>query len=363
MLRLSLIAITVAVISGCASVNNYDTANSNPFDEPRPAPQQRQVLPKPTNPARFMHSAKVATMSPADAPDVVVTPVQSTAPLEVQSLTQLNGSELTASGEMLDEAARLGRIGDVQGKADVLLQAGNSGSGAALYELAKMYQDGTLPKDEEVMVGYLVQAQNLGHVEATRVLGHLYCLGQSVPLNLEYGKKLLESAARTSTRAAREYGMMLTNQRKPYLNDQLQGIEYLQKATDAGDQDAARSLAAALKEAGRSEDALVALAKAEEMEPAPAAPRAPQTLSARAHSGDVNSVFSYAQQLLLRKIPTPEPEFNAYCWFAVAKEMGHPDAAREMGAISGVRLISDKQNPGRLDRCIADLQQDLYSHR
>lgn len=80
MLRLSLIAITVAVISGCASVNNYDTANSNPFDEPRPAPQQRQVLPKPTNPARFMHSAKVATMSPADAPDVVVTPVQSTAP-------------------------------------------------------------------------------------------------------------------------------------------------------------------------------------------------------------------------------------------------------------------------------------------
>ena len=363
MFRLSLIAISVAVISGCASVNNYDTANSNPFDEPRRAPQQRQVASKPTPSPRLIQSAQVAVVSPPAVSDVVVTPVQSAAPIEVQSSTQINGSETTAAGEMLDEAARLGRIGDVQGKADVLLQAGNSGSGVALYDLAKMYQDGTLPKDEEVMVGYLVQAQNLGHVEATRVLGHLYCLGQTVPQNLEYGKKLLESAARTSTRAAREYGMMLTNQRKPFLNDQAQGIEYLQKATDAGDQDAARAFAAALKDAGRPEDALVALAKAEVMEPAPVAPRAPQTLSARAHTGDVNSVFAYAQQLLLRKIPTPEPEFNAYCWFAVAKEMGHPDAAREMGAISGVRVISDKQSPGRLDRCISDLNQELYSHR
>lgn len=70
-------------------------------------------------------------------------------------------------------------------------------------------------------------------------------------------------------------------------------------------------------------------------------------------------MFTYAQQVLLRKIPSPNPEFTAYCWLSVAKDMGSSEAANELGLIGGVRSISDKKQPGRLDQCISDLHYQI----
>lgn len=348
------VAIAITALVGCATPNNYDPS-SNPFDEPVKGSQPENNAERPLTrvttgsplPSQKLESAlsdeAVAIPFPA-APDrsLVLPPLEFENPL-IQ--------------ELVDEAARLGAAGDVHGKASILEQAGYTGSSKAFYDLARMYLDGSLPNDMPQALRFINLSHQAGYVEATRVLGMLYLRGQGVPADERYGRLLLEQASKTSARAAREYGQLLTNQNIPHLNDGVLGVQYLRDAAARGDRDAALSLAKVLGESGDDSGASYYAQAATALAPAMASP----TLSVkdRALRGDIKSIFDYAQKVLLRRISTSEPEFTAYCWFAVAERMGSKQAATELGFIRGVKAVSDKENPGRLDQCISDLHYQI----
>jgi TPR repeat protein len=261
--------------------------------------------------------------------------------------------------EMLDEANRVGASGDFIGKAQLLTQAGYSGSPQAFYDLARMYLDGSLPKDMPLAVKYVTQAHDAGYSEATRVLGMLYLRGQGVPADEKYGRQLMELASKHSSRAAREYGQLLADQAAPELHDLELGINYLRDAADRGDSDAAVALSKALADAGRPPDPKSVTDLAIDAPDPQRHQQIPASLKDRALRGDTTAMVSYGQQLMLRKVPSADPEFTAYCWFSAAEKLGSQEARNELKLISGVRVLSDKKSPGRLDQCISDLQYQI----
>lgn len=352
--------LAIAILAGCSTPNNYDST-TNPFDEPvrpnaRSAAPAALPLPALTDQNLAPPSPTPSVASSADVVTFAAPESQLAAPIASADDQVVNPHAL----EMTDEANRLGSLGDVQGKAELLAQAGYSGSPKGFYDLARMYLDGTLPKDMPLAVKYITMAHDAGFVEATRVLGMLYVRGQGVMPDVSYGRKLLELASKTSPRAAREYGQLLTNQSTPHLDDAELGIQYLRDAANHGDRDAALILSGVLVKAGRSEEAHQVDAQAESLPPAPKSVTSPGSgVKERALRGDTSAMFSYAQQVMLRKIPSSEPEFTAYCWLSVAKEMGSSEAGNELRLIGGVRSISDKKQPGRLDQCISDLHYQI----
>ena len=357
--RLPFLPFVVAILAGCTATNNYDSTQ-NPFDEP--APPVSKVLPHlPTMPSPSYRSASPKPLEreqerPVDDAAVVVIPA---APDRKIETTQQSEIETPHIQEMLDEANRLGKSGDLEGKAELLSQAGYSGSAKAFYELARMYLDGSLPMDMALSVKYITLAHDAGYSEATRVLGMLYLRGQGVPADEHYGRLLMEQASKHSIRAAREYGQLLLNQSTPALNDPDLGVQYLRDAAGRGDRDAALALSKALESMSRSDKAHEFSVAASGMAPATNQAPAPSSLKERALSGDTSAMLTYAQQVMLRKIPASDPEFTSYCWLSVAEKMGSQEAAKELELINGVRVLSDKQNPGRLDQCISDLHYQI----
>nr|WP_192963195.1 SEL1-like repeat protein [Pseudomonas fluorescens]CEK41972.1 hypothetical protein PQBR57_0019 [Pseudomonas fluorescens SBW25] len=350
----------IAILAGCSAPNNYDST-INPFDEPV-RPKQRTTAPVLLAlPTRTDHNLEEPSASPSvDSSENVVTFAAPESRLPAPTAGAVSLEVSPHALEMTDEANRLGSLGDVQGKAELLAQAGYSGSPKAFYDLARMYLDGTLPKDMPLAVKYITMAHEAGFVEATRVLGMLYIRGQGVMRDVTYGRKLLELASNTSPRAAREYGQLLTNQSMPHLDDAELGIKYLRDAANHGDRDAAVILSGVLVKAGRSEEARQVDAQADSLNlvPTPVATSG-SGVKERALRGDTSAMLSYAQQIMLRKIPSSDPEFTAYCWLSVAKEMGSVEAGNELRLIGGVRTISDKKQPGRLDQCISDLHYQI----
>ncbi len=370
-LRQFLLIVAPLALSACSTAKHE--LSGNPFDEiaPKAKPRytQRSLPPTDTpsqNPTavpteRYMEPPRSRQLG-TPSPEVFIIPQ----PDPISALTSTNSSaslskSTPVTDEMVAEAERLGQMGDMSGKAAVLEEAGYNGSAEAFYRLAQMYQDGSLPKSDALMFRFLSLSQDMGHVEAERVLGHLYLLGLGAPYDQAYGRRLLERATQRSIRAAREYGEMLANLRKPHLNDPERAIGYLQSAYDQGDLAAALPLAQTLEFVGRSADALVLRAYAEQL--ATEEPRRESghqlSMKERALNGDANAIFDYAQQVLIRKIPDPDPELTAYCWLTVAKELGHEMAARELRYIEGVRLSSERRQPGLLDQCIDDLHYQV----
>lgn len=353
--RLSAITLAAAALTGCASPNNYDY-NSNPFDEPV-AIVKKRVDPNPLLP-RTPAVGKVDSsgMPRQETADTSVAQAFPVAPAQSLEVSPAGAGEAAAVQDMINEANRLGSLGDIQGKASLLEQAGYSGSAKAFYDLARMYLDGSMPTDMSQAFKYITLSHEDGFAEATRVLGMLYLRGQGVAPDQSYGRKLLEQASKVSARAAREYGQLLTNQIQPHLNDTELGIQYLRDAADRGDHDAASSLAKELAKAGD-----VAGAQFYSNSGATEASEKPHTVSLqdRALRGDAEAMFQYAQQVMLRRIKAPEPEFTAYCWLSVADQLGSPQAAAELSLIRGVRAISEKKQPGRLDQCIRDLHYQV----
>lgn len=349
--------LSLAILAGCTATNNYDSA-ANPFDEPLPA----RSVPAPSLSAttapvdRGLHALpRSESFQQEEAVAFGVTD----SPLQVGTGASVDSFVNPHAQEMIDEANRIGALGDVQGKSELLTQAGYSGSPKAFYDLARMYLDGTLPTDMTQAVKYVTMAHEAGYSEATRVLGMLYIRGQGVMEDMGYGRKLLEQASKTSPRAAREYGQLLTNQFQPHLNDSELGMQYLKDAADRGDRDAALSLSAFLAKTGRTTEAEQLAAQADAL-PAPIQQATPAVgVKDRALRGDTSAMFTYAQQVMLRKIPSSEPEFTAYCWLSVAKQLGSREAGNELELISGIRVMSDKKHPGRLDQCIADLHYQV----
>lgn len=382
--RLPILFLLLAASSGCSTAPPHHPTSPNPFDEVgqlsamRDSASLLHASPARKSDKRVVtkrgHALKPAQPVPTTPSHVVVfTPPPPGLAAQKALVLPEYQDDTSHTVEMIAEANRIGSLGDARGKADLLMQAGYSGDAQAFYELARMYQDGQLPKDETAMVGYLTQAQSMGSVEASRVLGHLYVLGHGVPSDAKYGRQLLAEAAKTSIRAAREYGLMLTNQRQPYLNDIELGLSYLQSAASRGDADAAHALAMAFQEAGRDADALVALANAETLgdsgavqvsggSTGAATTSRPLTIKERAMRGDPSAAFDFAQQVLIRKIPTSDPMFTGYCWLSVAEKLGHPKAKSELSLIQGVRYTSDRDHPGRMDQCISDLHYQITGH-
>lgn len=277
----------------------------------------------------------------------------------------------TVADQILNEAQRVAASGDVQGQITLLQQAGSMGKTDAYYQLAKIYLNGVgVPKASDVAIGYLNTAMGLGHAESARVLGWLYVMGSSVDKDVEYGKSLLEQASETSVRAQREYGMALTNQRIPNLNDMERGLELLKAAAAAGDTEADNAYRAAFSPSiTRSvPDQQVAWPASEMSRRAPhTEPRQSvfdggTSLKQRALAGDLSAMYQYALNISLRKIPDAEPEFKSLCFFTVASERGYNLAGDEVRALAGVRKLSDKESPGRMDRCIDDLNATLDRH-
>lgn len=351
--------LSLAILAGCTATNNYDSA-ANPFDEPVSIVAAASSMLLRDTPAPIATQASTSmTISPMPQYDAAETFAVTDVPFKGGTVGSAETFVSPHAQEMVEEANRLGALGDVQGKAELLTQAGYSGSYKAFYDLARMYLDGTLPTDLNLAVKFVTMAHEAGFPEATRVLGMLYIRGQGVMEDVSYGRKLLEQASMSSPRAAREYGLLLTNQFPPHLNDPELGMKYLQDAAGRGDRDAALSLSAVLTKAGRTEEAQQFAAQADTLPSTTPLTKPTDGLKGRAMRGDTSAMFTYAQQIMLRKIPSAEPEFTAYCWLSVAKQLGSHDAANELQLISGVRIMSDKKRPGRLDQCINDLHYQI----
>lgn len=381
---LPLCLLSAAITAGCSSKDHVHQAN--PFDEPvrvavrSTAPVVAPVEAEPIGNPALERAPAEQTLPQGDgvevfaAGDVPYTPVS--VPISVDSNAgQVPGTPITSSVEdqVLAEAHRVGALGDVSGQVELLQQAGSMGNAGAYYDLAKIYLTGQgVPKDADLAVSYLNSAMSLGHAESTRVLGWLYVMGSGVPKDIDYGKLLLEKASETSVRAQREYGMALANLRTPHLNDMGRGLELLKTAADAGDEAATKAYQAAFSPAPTSESASdVAPAQASEQpavqREALAAPRRSAadgggSLKAQALGGDLASMYQYALNVSLGKITDPDPQFTAYCFYSVASSRGYKLADDEVRSLSGIKTLSDKKSPGRMARCIADLNNSIAGY-
>lgn len=354
-IALAIPAALVAVLAGCASTNNYDSSQ-NPFEERKPAVGTQNPSSGPKASANKSRPPNTVTSIPVAVSSVPTTNVE-------RKLSPSEQAHLDSTSEMIAEANRLGGTGDMENKAKLLEQAGYSGNAQAFYLLAKMHLDGSVPKDDSAMFGYISLAQGMGHVEATRVLGQLYLHGITTPQDISYGRLLLENAAESSSRAAMEYGELLANLSEPNLDDLALGIHYLQMAVEQGNRDAFIPLSKALEANGQLADSLVLKAEYETYVEQGNRPLDPPpvnyTLKDRAMRGDHRAIYEYASNVLIRKEATPEPEFTGYCWMAVAANLGSEDALRELRFIEGIRKISERRSPGRLDQCITQVQYNI----
>lgn len=350
--------LSVFALAGCSTPNNYDS--TNPFDEPAPHRESQKALSEPRPSAHGPTSRQTLPTIAAPA----TAPTESAIPFAVEPgkaifVDTAESAEPSAAADMINEANRLGSLGDAQGKASLLEQAGYSGSAKAFYTLARMYSDGSLPVDVSQVFKYVTLAHQGGYVEATRALGLLYLRGQGTPADEQYGRMLMELASKTSPRAAREYGLLLTNQAEPHLNEPDRGVEYLRVAASKGDGDAPKALAKGLAVSG---DAGGATQHAQQLPPSVAdrdEAHVNLTLKDRALRGDPDAMYEYAQEISLRRIRVEEPEFTAYCWLSVAAQLGSRKAADELVFVRGVKTISDRKQPGRLDQCIRDLHYQV----
>lgn len=363
-------------------------SSANPFDEPLAAPEVLKSAPR-----QQTVPVPVSTQAPPNQLDLRVdTPVQPVesdvqvyavdeVPFSSVAVPALSdessgpvslGQTQTAAAssqaeEVLQEARRVGRAGDVAGQLSLLEQSGYMGNPDAFYELAKIYLTGIgVEKAPDAAVGYLNSAMNLGHSEATRVLGWLYVMGSGVGKDVAYGEILLAKAAETSVRAKREFGMALANQRVPHLNDMERGLEYLKSASEAGDTEAAKAFEAAFtaKPASAGEPAPTTVLnevaattmRSDEARPRQAIRDGGDELEQLGRTGDTSAIYQYALNLSLGRIRTQgDPQFKAYCWYSVAATRGYKPAREEVRSLAGVRTLADKKYPGRMDACIAEL--------
>lgn len=386
--RLPICILAAAITSGCSTQSQY-YSSENPFDEPLAAPEViSRAKVKPTSPRTTQPPAPAPAVLPiAHIQQTIQTPdtdvqvfalgdspfsaVSVPTPAVEQGYEPPHSQQVDDAGaqavEVLQEARRVGAGGDVAGQISLLEQAGYMGNPDAFYELAKIYLTGIgVEKAPDAAVGFLNSAMNLGHVEATRVLGWLYVMGSGVGKDVSYGELLLAKAAETSIRAQREFGMALTNQRIPHLNDMERGLEYLKTASAAGDADAAKAYEAAFTReegiehaAGTSVSSAKPIAvttSATEAAPRQAVRDGGVSLEERGRSGDTTALYQYALNVSLGRIRTGgDPQFKAYCWYSVAAARGYAPANEEVKSLAGVKALADKRSPGRMDACIEEL--------
>lgn len=386
--RFAITALTAALLSACAS---EPARTGNPFDERLAAPEANPTkssyeagrgMAKPQLQSAPQPAIQAVPLVPAGEAVVVTTPAQAATYSPDTSVSQpLYPQSLDSAQSVMVEARRLGAMGDREAMLELMKQSAYMGNNDALYELARIHQNGDgVPKDQTTAIAYLTTADGRGHFESSRVLAWIYLLGIGIPADRDYAVMLFEKAQAGSVRAKREYGMLLTNLTKPGLDDFDKGTLMLAMAADAGDGESAYRLGQAYESRNRMSEAATYKTRASSLGYTASVPATPLASSAtpaagagagagadlkaeqvkvKALSGDVDAIYRYANGLLLGKYPSIDSEFDAYCWFSVAQERGHPRAKSELAAIQGVKSVADAKTPGRMDRCISDLQQAI----
>lgn len=347
------------IAGGCSSVQPQQ---GNPFDEPvmgsaprapaQVSPRPSLAVPASTTPSR---STPIAWQAAPESSTIKVFPAGAI-PSQISTVptieVQPNPAPI-AGTEALAEAEKVAGTGDTQAMIELLDQSAFQGNMDALYKLARVYQNGVgVPANPELAVAYLTTASGLGHVESTRVLAWDYLLGKGVSKDIPYGTSLMEKAAETSTRAKREFGLLLNNTYQPNLNDPARGQQLLQEAAAAGDVEASRALVAGPP--GASPTAHGGSTKSNAAPMGDPADMKAEALKSRAMAGDLDAMYRYALGLSLGKFPSIDGKFEAYCWYAVAAGHGHTNSKLEVVALAGVRTLSDRKSPGKLDQCIRE---------
>lgn len=271
-----------------------------------------------------------------------------------------------AINEAIREAEQHRHAGEHAAMIERYQQAAQLGSMEGHYELARHYMAGDLVvADPVVAIEHLRAADAIGPGEATRVLGWLHLKGNHLARDVRGGEALMRRAALASTRAQRELGMLLCGIYQPNLRDCAEGVAFLKQAADAGDAEAAYTLAS--KGIVGDEQASWAMQRAADA----GHPKAVMLVAERyldsdgeyagelykraALQGDTEAMMRLANGLLMGKIHAMDAERQAYAWYSVAEALGDDRGRAEKAAIEGARVAADQLQPGAVDAEIQEL--------
>lgn len=339
----------------------------NPFDEPlareplQAYPQQHRAAQKVDGPEQI--APPIEEQSLPQEPEVQVFPAgASPTPISTAPAFRISDTPTPDTGrDALDEAEKVGSTGDTGSMIELLEQSAFRGNMDALYKLAKVYQNGEgVPANPEIAVAYLTTASSQGHAESTRVLAWDYLLGKGVSKDIPYGTSLMEKASASSVRAKREFGLLLNNTYQPGLNDPSRGFALLKEAAATGDAESVKAFNLALNKSGSAVASAPRSPGVDKVassvhQVADSSESRAEALKQRAMSGDVEAMYKLGLSYSLGKTPAIDPQFEAYCWYAVAAHHGHAKAQTEVTALAGVKTLSDRKNPGKLDQCIQEM--------
>lgn len=342
------VTLTSAVLAGC----------STPPHPPREQPlffkqeQPKALAPAETNPADYIVEQPPAPQDQLvnDGAEDGWAPVTAAVANPLVDQAQQNLALAYAS---TDRNARV----------EYLEAAASYGNGEAHYELAKVYTEGAdRPRDLKLAQEHLLAAAGADNPEATRVIGWQMIKGQGGNAqNVNGGVAVMEVAVTKSVRTQRELGMLYANLYADFkMNDPAKGEAYLIEAYNAGDVPAALALGKLYIQQGRQAEAVAPLSFANDKNDRAAAKllasldgtvadAGAPALRANPDGSDSETYYQQASDIMLRK-HSADDEAKAYAMYSLAADMGHNLARAELGAISGVKIVRDKQfGPGWLD--------------
>lgn len=178
-------------------------------------------------------------------------------------VSQADGELINAAAEETYKYAMTLKTNNPMGMVEALYLAAKQGSGSAHYELARELTSGiNIEKNPVAAQEHLMDAVALNHAEALRVLGQMNIRGDSMAVNIPAGMAMLEQAAQTSTRAARELGYLYQGKAYPQIKDTEQAVHYLTKSYAEGDVESAYMLGEIMLEIGNPIEALTPLSYA-----------------------------------------------------------------------------------------------------
>lgn len=339
------VTMTSVVLAGCA------TPPQSPREQPLFLQQEHSLALAPIDTYPVVYAVDQPTAQPSS--DGAVgdwAPVTAAVSDPLADQAQQN---LALANASTDRSARL----------EYLEAAASFGNGEAHYELAKVYTEGVdRPRDLKLAQEHLLAAAGADNPEAIRVIGWQMIKGQGGNAqNVNGGVAVMEMAVTKSVRTQRELGMLYANLYTDFkMNDSAKGEAYLAEAYNAGDVPAALALGKLYVQQGRQAEALTPLSFANDKNDRAAAKLLSSLAGAVSDAGapaqrtnfdgaDSETFYQQASDIMMRK-HSADDEAKAYALYSLSADMGHNLARAELGAISGVKIVRDKQyGPGWLD--------------
>lgn len=336
------VTLTSAVLSGCA------TPPHPPREHPFFIQQEEALAQAPVQSDPAIDTAELP-IAPAQELSVSVGAEGGWAPVATTVANPLDDQAQQNLALAMASTDRNTRV-------EYLEAAASYGSGEAHYELAKVYTEGVdRTRDLKLAQEHLLASAGADNPEATRVIGWQMIKGQGGnSQNVHGGVAVMEMAVTKSVRTQRELGMLYSNLYADFkMNDPAKGEAYLVEAFSAGDVPAALALGKLYIQQGRQAEAVAPLSFASDRSDRAAAKLlaslnlAVSDIGARAQhvnpdGSDSESYYQQASEIMLRK-HSSDDEAKAYALFSLAADLGHNLARAELSAISGVKIVTDKQ--------------------